>query len=253
MSAVLVTGAAGGIGSQVVRMLAEDGHHVWAADRVMPHPQGWSDPERITPAVLDVCAERDVVDLLRGIEESGQELTGVVHAAGIVHAASLLETSVQEWDEILAVNARAVFLVLRESAGLMIRQRAQDPGNRRGIVTISSNAGRVPRTEFGAYGASKAAATSVTRSFGLQLARHGIRCNAVSPGTTRTPMVTSGWSGEDRSDVPVAGSPQDFRLGIPLGRIAEPADIAEVARFLVSERARHVSLQDVVVDGGATF
>lgn len=253
MSAVVVTGAAGGIGSVLVNQLCEDGHEVWAVDRTAPDASGYAMPESVRPVMLDVTREKDVVDLVRGLETAEVELIGLVNAAGLVHRASLLETSLDEWDRLQAVNSRAVFLMIRELAALMIRQRPRDAENRRGIVTISSNAGNVPRTEFGAYGASKAAATSVTRSFGLQLAEHGIRCNVVCPGTTRTPMVTADWDGEDRSAGPVAGMPEDFRLGIPLGRIAEPEDIAAVARFLVSPAARHVTLQNITVDGGASL
>ena len=120
-------------------------------------------------------------------------------------------------------------------------------------MTVASNAARVPRAEFGAYGASKASAARVSSSFGLQLAAHGIRVNSVCPGTTRTPMVTDAWEGEDRSALPVAGNPETFRLGIPLRRIADPADIASVNAFLISEAARHITMQEIVADGGATL
>ena len=135
----------------------------------------------------------------------------------------------------------------------MIDQQESDPTNSRSLVTVASNAARVPRAEFGAYGASKASAARVTSSFGLQLAAHGIRVNSVCPGTTRTPMVTDAWEGEDRSALPVAGNPRTFRLGIPLGRIADPADIAAVNAFLISEAARHITMQEIVADGGATL
>ena len=93
----------------------------------------------------------------------------------------------------------------------------------------------------------------MSSSFGLQLAAHGIRVNSVCPGTTRTPMVTDAWEGEDRSALPVAGNPETFRLGIPLRRIADPEDIAAVNAFLISEAARHITMQEIVADGGATL
>ena len=77
--------------------------------------------------------------------------------------------------------------------------------------------------------------------------------NTVCPGTTRTPMVTDAWGGEDLSALPVAGSPETFRLGIPLGRIADPADIAAVNAFLISDASRHITMQNIVADGGATL
>ena len=174
-------------------------------------------------------------------------------AAGIAHSQPLLETSFDTWKRLHAVNSDGVFLCLREFARIMIDQQETDPANSRSLVTVASNAARVPRAEFGAYGASKASAARVSSSFGLQLAAHGIRVNSVCPGTTRTPMVTDAWEGEDRSALPVAGNPQTFRLGIPLGRIADPADIAAVNAFLISEAARHITMQEIVADGGATL
>ena len=104
-----------------------------------------------------------------------------------------------------------------------------------------------------AYGASKAAATAYLRSLGLELAPHGIRCNVVSPGSTDTPMLRGMWSGDDESPAVIAGDAASFRLGIPLGRIARPEDIAQTVLFLCSDAARHVTLHDLRVDGGATL
>lgn len=116
------------------------------------------------------------------------------------------------------------------------------------ILTIASNAAVIPRAGMAAYAASKAAASSITRSLGLELGRRGVRCNVVSPGTTRTRMIEA--LGEE--EVLIDGSPTAFRTAIPLGRIAEPEDIAETVAFLGSDRARHITLQEVVIDGGAS-
>jgi len=108
-----------------------------------------------------------------------------------------------------------------------------------------------------AYAASKAAATMFTRCLGLELAEFGIRCNIVSPGSTDTDMQRALWP-DDRSEAEavagvVRGSLPDFRVGIPLGRLAAPADIADAVLFLVSEQARHITMHDLYVDGGATL
>ena len=128
------------------------------------------------------------------------------------------------------------------------------PRGRGSIITVASNAGRLPRHGMAAYGASKAAAALFTQSLGLELARDGIRCNVVSPGTTRTPMVSGMMqqNGISESGL-VQGDVDRFKAGIPLGRLAEPMDIAEVITFLASDAARHVTMADVVVDGGATM
>ena len=118
------------------------------------------------------------------------------------------------------------------------------------IVTIGSNAGGVPRMNLAAYAASKAAAAHFMRCLGLELAGQGVRCNVVSPGSTDTGMLRE-LMGEAATRDVVQGLPDQFRVGIPLRRIAEPADVAAAVSFLVSDAARHITLQDLYVDGGA--
>jgi 2,3-dihydro-2,3-dihydroxybenzoate dehydrogenase len=121
------------------------------------------------------------------------------------------------------------------------------------IVTVASNASSVPRQQMAAYAASKAASTQFTRCLGLELAEFGIRCNVVSPGSTDTDMQRQLWTSPDGERAAIAGSPASFRLGIPLGRIANAADIAEAVCFMASDSARHITMHDLRVDGGATL
>ena len=244
MSWVIVTGANGGIGEATVHQLIKNGYSVFAADLAeQPIASFGTYGDAIFRyRAVDVTSEESVTALANAVAALDEPITGAVLAAGIAHSQPLLETSFA-----------GVFLCLREFARIMIDQQESDPANSRSLVTVASNAARVPRAEFGAYGASKASAARVSSSFGLQLAAHGIRVNSVCPGTTRTPMVTDAWEGEDRSALPVAGNPQTFRLGIPLRRIADPADIAAVNAFLISEAARHITMQEIVADGGATL
>ena len=245
MSWVIVTGANGGIGEATVHQLIKNGYSVFAADLAeQPIASFGTYGDAIFRyRAVDVTSEESVTALANAVAALDEPITGAVLAAGIAHSQPLLETSFATWKRLHAVNSDGVFLCLREFA----------PANSRSLVTVASNAARVPRAEFGAYGASKASAARVSSSFGLQLAAHGIRVNSVCPGTTRTPMVTDAWEGEDRSALPVAGNPQTFRLGIPLRRIADPADIAAVNAFLISEAARHITMQEIVADGGATL
>lgn len=104
-----------------------------------------------------------------------------------------------------------------------------------------------------AYAASKAAAAMFTKCLGLELARSGVRCNVVAPGSTDTPMQRALWNGPDAEQRVIDGDPSTYRTGIPLGRIADPADIAETVAFLASDRARHITMQELYVDGGATL
>lgn len=255
MKYVVVTGAAGGVGRATVEALRKAGYGVVATD--MMSAQQWNENFGEEPNThyfpADISQPDDVLTFSASVRSLGVELQGLALCAGIAHSQSLLETSLESWQKLHAVNSTGVFLMIREFAQLMIAQNPKDAANTRGIVTVSSNAAHTPRAEFGAYGASKASASSVSLSFGLQLAQYGIRVNTVCPGTTRTPMVTNAWHGEDLSHQPVEGNSKNFRLGIPLGRIAEPEDIAAVIEFLVGSRSRHVTMQELTVDGGATF
>ncbi len=233
----LVTGAAGGIGRAIVARLREGGLSVTAVDRELP--TGFSD-EVVTRAV-DVTEEQAVIDSVAAAWKR-QPIDVLVNGAGVFTSGSALETSAAEWDRLFGVNARGVFLVAREVGARMAER------GRGSIVTVASNAGAVPRSGMAAYAASKAAASSITRSLGLELGPHGVRCNVVAPGTTRTPMIEGLGTEKDF----IAGFPASFKAGIPLGRIAEPEDIAEVVAFLASDRSRHVTLQELVVDGGAS-
>jgi 2,3-dihydro-2,3-dihydroxybenzoate dehydrogenase len=92
-----------------------------------------------------------------------------------------------------------------------------------------------------------------TRCLGLELAEYGIRCNIVAPGSTMTPMQTGMWADESGADRVIAGVPEQFKAGIPLGKIATPEDIANAVLFLLSDRAGHITMTDIYVDGGATM
>ncbi|MGW6005705.1 SDR family oxidoreductase [Oerskovia enterophila] len=270
----LVTGAAGGIGAAVVHAFAAEGYVVVAADLDRPavpaHPaapahgstapgpaDAPSTPSTVVPVRLDVTDEQDVARLVRWVEDEVGPLEVLVNAAGVLRPGVVTESSLADWQRMLAVNATGVYLVSREVARCLSSRR------RGAIVTVASNAAGVPRVGMAAYAASKAAASSLTRSLGLELAPYGVRCNVVSPGSTRTPMLAALAGSPGPDDVPVldetaearvvAGTPQDFRLGIPLGRLAEVQDVAAAVVFLASDAARHITVHELVVDGGATL
>lgn len=233
----LVTGAAGGIGRAVVGRLLEEGLTVTATD--IAAPDGF--PESVTTLELNVTDEGAVADVISRAW-GRQPLDVLVNSAGVFANGSALEMDAAHWDRLFAVNARGVFLVSQAVGRRMVERGSGS------IVTVASNAGTVPRSGMAAYAASKAAASSITRSLGLEMGPSGVRCNVIAPGTTRTAMI-DGLGTEDQF---IAGLPGSFKTGIPLGRIADPEDIAEAVAFLASDRARHVTLQELVVDGGAS-
>jgi 2,3-dihydro-2,3-dihydroxybenzoate dehydrogenase len=239
---VLVTGAAQGIGAAVVRAFARDGCHVVATDRQNP---GVRDQPGVHQRVLDVRDAAAVATVVRDVEESLGPIDVLVNVAGVLRTGPVRACSDADWREVFAVNVDGVFHLSRAVAGPMAARR------RGTIVTVASNAAGVPRMAMAAYAASKAAAAHFTRCLGLELAGSGIRCNVVSPGSTDTPMQRGLWTGGAGPATTIAGQPEQFKAGIPLGRLAEADDVADAVVFLASDRARHITMQDLYVDGGA--
>lgn len=238
-----VTGAGGGIGQAVVRLLREEGARVVATDIAAPV----FDDKNIWCVALDVTDSTAVDALVAEVENQWGAIDYGAHVAGILSTTTVLETSDAEWRRVFDVNTHGVFHVGRALA------RHMQPRGRGSIVTIGSNAAGIPRHAMAAYAASKAAATMFTRCLGLELAPHGIRCNIIAPGSTLTPMQTGMWADDKGAARVIAGQPETFKAGIPLGKLATPEDIADAVIFLLSDRAGHITMADLYVDGGATM
>lgn len=245
----LVTGAAQGIGAAVARALAERGARVAALDSNSAGLAGLAD--ELGGRALALTADvRDSAAVEAAVERAERALGPIgilVNVAGVLRVAPATELSDADWRLVFAVNTDGVFHVSRAVARRMLPRREG------AIVTVGSNAAGVPRAHMAAYAASKAAATMFTKCLGLELAPHGIRCNIVSPGSTDTAMQRAYWSDGRGAQAVVAGDPARFRVGIPLGRLADPRDIADAVLFLVSDQARQITLHDLCVDGGATL
>lgn len=242
-----VTGAGGGIGAAVVQRLSEAGARVIATDFDADALADVAGIAHVSTQPLDVRDSAAVNTLVDRIEADSGAIDIGVNVAGVLRHGPACATTDADWDALFDVNARGVFHVCRALTRHMTRRKR---GN---IVTVSSNAAGIPRHGMAAYAASKAAATMYTRSLGLELAPHGIRCNVVAPGSTRTPMQTGMWNApQDEADV-ISGSLDSYKTGIPLGRIAAPEDIANSVLFLLSDQARHIALSSLYVDGGATL
>ncbi|ATB27483.1 2,3-dihydro-2,3-dihydroxybenzoate dehydrogenase [Melittangium boletus] len=247
----LVTGAAQGIGAAVARALSGDAMIVALDTKA----EGLSAlvaelrarGARAEAIVADVSDSAAVEAAVERIERDLGPISVLVNVAGVLRVGPVVSFSDEDWAATFAVNTHGVFHVSRAVARRMV------PRKEGVIVTVGSNAAGMPRMNMAAYAASKAATTLFTKCLGLELARHGIRCNVVSPGSTDTDMQRSLWTDEHGANAVIAGAPEAFRVGIPLRRIATPDDIAEAVLFLVSERARHITLHDLCVDGGATL
>jgi 2,3-dihydro-2,3-dihydroxybenzoate dehydrogenase len=248
----VVTGAAGGIGAAVVRALGERGAVVAAVD--------W-DVTMLRTVVAELVAEGLAVEAFPADVTSGREVEAIfeaverdlgpveflVNGAGVLRLGSVDTFTDQDWAETFAVNVTGVFAASRAAVNRMI------PRSRGAIVTVASNAAGVARAGMAAYAASKAAATMLTKSLGLEVARYGIRCNVVAPGSTDTAMLRSMWHNGSGRDTTLRGCPENFRVGIPLGKLASPDDIADAVVFLLSDQASHITMHGLTVDGGAAL
>lgn len=263
----MVTGASGGIGSAVAEQFVDGVARVGRPTTLIlsDREAGPLDDtvKHLSTVAGGVCtvrgiptdvADEDAVASLFTMAGQAGRLTRVVHAAGILGVGGrIVDNRVEDYDRVFAVNSRGTFLVVREAARVMVAQGTD--GDDRSVTVVSSNAAGVPRHGMGVYAASKAAVSSLTRSLGLEVAAEGIRCNVVNPGSTDTAMQRDYWGADPAAgrDRVITGDLSTARLGIPLGRIADPCDIAGVVTFLSSSAARHVILQEIYVDGGATL
>lgn len=237
---VWVTGAGRGIGEQIARAFVALGGEVIGFD--LAFPSGDASWRQIA---LDIGQTDAVRRVCRQLLSDDQGPDVLVNAAGILRMGALEALSDDDWQQCLNVNVGGAFRLLRELIPHFQRQR------RGAIVTVGSNAGHVPRMQMGAYCASKAALASLSHCAGLELAEYGVRCNLVSPGSTDTQMQRALWRDASGERQTIQGFPQQHKLGIPLGKIARAEEIAAAVVFLASDLASHITLQDIVVDGGA--
>ncbi|MFD6618779.1 2,3-dihydro-2,3-dihydroxybenzoate dehydrogenase [Streptomyces albidoflavus] len=248
----LVTGAAGGIGAATVRALAARGVLVAALD--LNHQELLEQAEKLAadglatrPFAVDVSEAREVEAVTSRVEADLGPIEYLVNAAGVLRTGSASDYDDADWQTTFAVNVDGVF---HTSRAVVRRMVARGSG---AIVTVASNAASTPRAGMAAYAASKAAAAMFTKSLGLEVARHNIRCNVLAPGSTDTSMLRSMWPDERAERATLDGNPDSFRVGIPLGRIAEPEDMAQAAVFLLSDAAQQITLHSLTVDGGASL
>lgn len=239
---VWVTGAGKGIGYATALAFVDAGARVIGFDREFTQEN-----YPFATEVMDVADAGQVAQVCQRVLQKTPRLDVLVNAAGILRMGATDALSVDDWQQTFAVNVGGAFNLFSQT---MAQFRRQQGG---AIVTVASDAAHTPRIGMSAYGASKAALKSLALTVGLELAGCGVRCNVVSPGSTDTDMQRTLWVSEDAEQQRIRGFGEQFKLGIPLGKIARPQEIANTILFLASDLASHITLQDIVVDGGSTL
>ena len=239
----LVTGAANGIGLACAKRFAEDGAQVLLADidgakaasaAAALRAQGLS----ATSAVCDVTRRADLEAAVAACVEAFGSLDIMVSNAGIATGAPFLDMSDEIFDTVIATNLRSVFLGGQIAARQMLRQ-----GRGGAIINMSSVNALMAIPGLAAYGASKGGINQLTRVMAIELAPHGIRVNAIGPGTILTELAKKAVLGDRAARHRVLSR-------TPIGRAGEPAEIASVAAFLASADAAYITGQVIYPDGG---
>ena len=239
---VLITGAAGGIGSATARVFADAGWHVVGVDRrqVDDLPGGAhfihadiSDPEALERIFSEVTAGEGRLDAL-------------VNNAAIQICKPLVETTPDEWDAVMACNLRSVYLAVRLAYPLM-----QGCGG--AIVNVSSVHAIATSANIASYAASKGGLLALTRALAIELAPDRIRVNAILPGAVDTPMLHSGLARGHLQGADIQELMQDLGRRTVIGRVGQPEEIGQAILFLAdNDRSSFMTGQALVVDGGAT-
>jgi NAD(P)-dependent dehydrogenase (short-subunit alcohol dehydrogenase family) len=238
-----VTGAAEGIGREIAQHLAQAGARVAILDRnvagaaLVARDLNTTDGRAIA-VEMDLGDEISIVEAFRATRRELGRIDILVNCAGIQNRELITETSADLWDLLQRINSRGLFLCLREAAKIM---RAANDGGR--IINISSMGSVHPiMPGLGAYNASKSAVNALTRSAALELSQDRITVNAILPGAVATAGASRA-PGPAPSGRVVAGLP-------PLGRLADPCDIAAAALFFAAAASAAITGQTLVVDAG---
>lgn len=238
----LITGGASGIGAATARSLAQRGVLLALLDRDEVGMRVIADEIAQTaghePSVIVANVEQatEVAGAVRQAFDRFRRIDILVNSAGISSHIPFLELGEDAWDNVVDIHLKGTFLCCRAVAPIMVKQR------RGAIVNISSDYAARGGVNLAHYSAAKAGVLALTKSIALELAPYGVRVNAVAPGAVDTPMFRS-----HRTDAQV----REEATRIPLGRIAQPEDIAAVISFLVSSESRHITGQTLYVNGGA--
>ena len=235
----LVTGGASGFGAGIARKFRAEGARVMIADVNAEAAEAVADELGAEWVVADVGDDAGVARMAAAALDAFGELDILVNNAGVTHLpAALEEIAEAEFDRVLRVNAKSVYLTARH---LVPGMKARGAG---AILNIASTAGLSPRPRLAWYNASKGWMITATKAMAVELAPHGVRVNALCPVAGETPLLKS-FLGEDTPEMRAK-----FLATIPLGRFSTPQDLGNAAAFLCSDEAAMLTGVALEVDGG---
>ncbi len=235
----IVTGAARGIGRAICLELARRGANILATDVLVDELNETAGQVEALGVgalaqVADVTKPEAVDELIEKATEKFGQLDIMVNNAGITRDTLILSMTDEQWDAVINVNLRAVFLCTRAAAKVMLRRRAGRIINMASFSGLSGNAGQAN------YAASKAGVIGLTKSVAKELAKRGVTCNAIAPGFIQTEMT----------DVLPQKVKDNVKLIVPMQRFGQPEEVARVAAFLAGPDAGYMTGQVLSVDGG---
>ena len=241
----LVTGASSGIGEAIANRLAAAGakviivyrSHAAAAKKTVANINGTGGEAIAIHA--DMASERDIKSLFVQVRKAIRPLDILVNSAGVEDRRAFLTMPVKDWDQVMNVNLRAVFLCSQLAAQSMVKRK------RGVIINISSVHAFLPWVGYSHYCASKGGLEMLMKTMALELAGRGVRINNVAPGAISTP-INSSWLHD-------AAKVRRELKRIPLHRIGRPEEVASAVRFLASDEASYVTGTTLIIDGGRTL
>jgi len=242
----LITGGNSGIGLATAKLFADEGAKVMIAvrdsDRAVAALRSiGADHDQGRYVVCDVQLEDDCRGAVNATSEAFGRLDVLVNNAGIIYRGlDVVRTTLEEWDKMFAVNVRGAFLMSKFALPEMIRAGSGC------IVNVASYFGLVGGKGVAAYCASKGAMVQLTRAMALDHADEGVRVNCVCPGSVQTPMIDQAWA--EYGD----GAPELWAARHPIGRIAQPEEVAQAILYLASSASSFVTGAALPIDGGIT-
>jgi len=242
--AVLITGANGGIGRATVLEFSQRGWDVIGVDR---DALGFDFPKNGLFLQTDISKPENVASLFNQVSEHFAKLDALVNNAAIQIAKPLMQTTLEEWDALMAINLRAVFYSVQRAYPLLKAASGA-------IVNVSSVHAVATSADIASYAASKGALVALTRAMAIEFAKDDVRVNAILPGAVDTPMLEAGLSRGHVSGGTLQDRKSDLASKHVIGRVGTPEEIAKAIVFLAdNEQSSFMTGHPLIVDGGATI